>query len=76
MFPGVLCIPKRDENGPVKLAGSSRCFLWAFQDENETGEPNYNYVEGEEFVFNEAYGETNEDGFFSLIPYLKRENIP
>ena len=50
--------------------------LWAFQDENQTGEPNYKYVEGEEFVFNEAYGETNERWIFLSYLFLKRENIP
>ena len=50
----------------LNSTGLRDAFLWAFQDENQTGEPNYNYEEGEEFVFNEAYGETNEDGFFSL----------
>ena len=63
---GRIMYPKKDENGRVKLTGLRDAFLWAFQDENQTGEPNYNYEEGEEFVFNEAYGETNEDGFFSL----------
>ena len=57
---------KNEEHGRVSLVGLQHAFLWVFQDENETGEPNYNHVEGEAFVFNEAYGETNEDGFFAL----------
>ena len=78
---GRIMYPKKDENGRVKLTGLREAFLWAFQDENQTGEPNYNYEEGEEFVFNEAYGETNEDGFFSLyLPeagkYSMRVEVP
>ena len=63
---GRIMYPKKDENGRVKLTALADAFLWAFQDENQTGEPNYEYVEGEDFIFNEAYGETNSDGFFSL----------
>ena len=64
---GRIMYPKKNEDtGRVRLVGLQHAFLWVFQDENETGEPNYNHVEGEAFVFNEAYGETNEDGFFAL----------
>ncbi len=78
---GRIMYPQKDENGRVRLVGLSHAFLWAFQDENHTGEPNYEYVEGEAFTFNEAYGETNEDGFFSLsLPeagkYSMRVDVP
>jgi len=64
---GRIMYPKKNEDtGRVRLVGLQHAFLWVFQDENETGEPNYNHVEGEAFVFNEAYGESNEDGFFAL----------
>ena len=64
---GRIMYPKKNEDtGRVSLVGLQNAFLWVFQDENETGEPNYNHVDGGAFVFNEAYGETNEDGFFAL----------
>ena len=64
---GRIMYPKKNEDtGQVRLVGLQHAFLWVFQDENDTGEPNYNHVEGEEFIFNEAYGETNEDGFFAF----------
>ena len=60
--------PKKNDDDTSKLEPLSNAFIWAFQDENQTGEPNYNdYVEGETFIYNEAYVETNEDGYFSLI---------
>ena len=78
---GRIMYPRKDDNGRVKLIGLSDAFLWAFQDENHTGEPNFEYLPGENFVFNEAYGETNEDGFFSLsLPeagkYSMRVDVP
>ena len=78
---GRIMYPLKDDKGRVKLAGLSDAFLWAFQDETQTGMPNYDHQEGEEFIFNEAYGETNEDGFFSLyLPeagkYSMRVEVP
>jgi len=79
---GRILYPKKNENGTTKLEPLANAFIWAFQDENQTGEPNYDdYVEGEIFTYNEAYGETNEDGYFSFyLPkagkYSMRVELP
>ena len=79
---GRILYPVKNENGSTKLEPLAQAFIWAFQDENKTGEPNYSdYQDGETFSFNEAYGETNEDGYFSFyLPksgkYSMRVDLP
>ena len=65
---GRIMYPKKDENDRVRLKPLPYAWLWAFEDENKTGEPPvYEYgIYLEEPAFNEAYGNTDEDGFFSF----------
>ena len=58
-------------NGKLKLESQnkalSHAFVWAFRDEDKDGEPDYDEAifSGEDQL-SEAFGETDEDGFFSF----------
>ena len=76
-------LSQKDENDRVRLKPLPYAWLWAFEDENETGEPPvYEYgIYLEQPAFNEAYGNTDEDGFFSFSlteagKYSMRIEIP
>ena len=80
---GRIMYPKKDENDRVRLKPLPYAWLWAFEDENKTGEPPvYEYgIYLEQPAFNEAYGNTDEDGFFSFSlkeagKYSMRIEIP
>ena len=65
---GRVLFPKKDRTtGESKNNSLSDAFIWAFQDEDSDGEPDYDPgLEFEDFSINEAFGETDDDGFFSF----------
>ena len=65
---GRILFPKREfKTGESQNKALSHAFVWAFRDEDKDGEPDYDEVifSGEDQL-SEAFGETDEDGFFSF----------
>ena len=65
---GRILFPKREvKTGESQNNALSHAFVWAFRDEDKDGEPDYDEAifSGEDQL-SEAFGETDEDGFFSF----------
>ena len=65
---GRILFPKREfKTGESQNKALSHAFVWAFRDEDKDGEPDYDEAifSGEDQL-SEAFGETDEDGFFSF----------
>ncbi|MFL2929163.1 MAG: hypothetical protein ACJZ72_11350 [Opitutales bacterium] len=65
---GRILYPAKDAKTGVKKDKSlSNVFVWAYRDENGDGEPDYDEeVRIGNVTLSEAYGDTDEDGFFSF----------
>jgi hypothetical protein len=65
---GRILFPKREvKTGENQNNALAHAFVWAFRDEDKDGEPDYDaaILNGEDQL-SEAFGETDEDGFFSF----------
>ncbi|MDG0965450.1 MAG: carboxypeptidase-like regulatory domain-containing protein [Opitutales bacterium] len=65
---GRILYPAKDAKTGVKKDKSlSNVFVWAYRDENGDGEPDYDEeIRLGNATLSEAYGDTDEDGFFSF----------
>ena len=66
---GRILFPKRAvKTGESQNNALSHAFVWAFRDEDKDGEPDYDdaIFSGEDQL-SEAFGETDEDGFFLIL---------
>ena len=70
VFGRVIFPKKSRDSGETKNLGLGHAFVWAYKDEDQDGEPDWDdaFLDGGEEL-TEAFGETNQDGFFSF--YLK-----
>ena len=65
---GRILFPKREvKTGENQNNALANAFVWAFRDEDKDGEPDYDaaILSGEDQL-SEAFGETDDDGFFSF----------
>ena len=82
VFGRILFPQKNRDSGETKNQGLGHAFIWAYSDEDQDGEPDWSDPNSEDFeVLTEAFGETDQNGFFSLYldeagKYSLRIDIP
>ena len=69
VFGRILFPKKNHSSGETKNQGLGHAFVWAYKDEDEDGEPDWDPSLGFEQELTEVFGETDKNGYFSF--YLK-----
>ena len=82
VFGRVLFPQKNRESGVTKNQGLGHAFIWAYRDEDQDGEPDWDEdIIAGNAQLNEAFGETDNNGYFSFYleeagKYSLRIDIP
>ena len=82
VFGRVLFPQKNRESGETKNQGLGHAFVWAYRDEDQDGEPDWDEdIIAGNAQLNEAFGETDNNGYFSFYleeagKYSLRIDIP
>ena len=74
VYGRILFPQKNRTSGETERKGLGNAFVWAYEDEDQDGEPDWNNDFSADVpammaypVLNEAFGETDEKGFFSFL---------